>query len=188
MNDLVWYVYRHPEGQTGPFDKQQITRMLDSNMIPQNAYLYKTGWEDWRPLSEALESLGETRSSKEMSGPEKRAHIDRSPRATIKGRIIVHNNGQLIIGGGVNISASGIFIETTDKLFQLGETLKLTCRVDGFLKAFNATAVVTRFNDDHRFPLGYGMKFEELDKAIAREIQALIDQINEHLSSPPAAR
>ena len=189
MSDPIWYVYQNSK-QTGPFEKERVLNMLDTNMIAQNAYLFKAGWKDWCPLEDCLAELGRGRGQEQppTPGSSPRIRKERSPRATIKGRIIVHNNGQLVIGGGVNISSSGIFVETPDPLFKIGEKLKLTCRVDGFVKAFNVVAVVMRFNEDKKFPVGYGMKFEALDKKIAKEIQILIDQSNEILNQQIATK
>ena len=119
---------------------------------------------------------------KRVSSPEEGSFSEdrrnSAPRATIRGRIIVHNSGQIVIGTGVNISASGIFVETTDPIFRLGETLKLTCRVEGVLRPFHVQAVVVRLNNDRRFPLGYGMRFEGLAEPIRENIQRLIDDLN----------
>ena len=187
MSEQIWYVYQD-SNQSGPFETEKILQMLDKDMISQNAFLFKAGWKDWRPLADCLEKLGKTTPPPIPNPVAEPVQQDRSPRATIKGRIIVHNNGQLVIGGGVNISSSGIFIETPDPLFKIGEKLKLTCRVDGFIKAFNVVATVMRYNKDQKYPVGYGMKFDALDKKIANEIQQLIDQSNEMLNQRQVAK
>ena len=180
MRELLWYIYQDSQ-QTGPFALAQIHEMLDKHMIAQNAYLYKAGWKDWRSLPDCLsddelDGKGLCLPSDTKPEAKRSAYVNRAPRATIKGRIIVHNNGQLVIGSGVNISASGIFVETPDKLFRPGEILKLTCKVEGMKKAFNVIASVTRLNHDPCSPAGYGMRFEGLDKDLAKGIQKLIDQ------------
>jgi Tfp pilus assembly protein PilZ len=86
----------------------------------------------------------------------------------------VHNNGQVIIGSGVNISATGIFVETNDQIFTVGEKLKLSVRVDGFVRAFNVLARVVRYNSDPRFPVGFGLMFVGLDKGIGDEIERMV--------------
>ncbi len=88
--------------------------------------------------------------------------------------MIVHNNGQLVIGVGVNISTTGIFVETRDEIFKLEEKLKLSVRVDGIKRPFNVIARVIRYNSDVRFPSGYGLKFENLDPKIKDEIEGLV--------------
>ena len=129
------------------------------------------GWNDWRPHEECAEELGLKVSSPQPTSAERRSA---APRATIQGRVIVHNNGQLIIGSGVNISATGIFVETQDQIFTVGEKLKLSVRIDGFVKAFNVIARVVRFNSDPRNPVGFGLSFEGLDRGIGDEIERMV--------------
>lgn len=190
MSEQVWYVYQESQ-QLGPFAHQQLVQLFSTNMVAQDAYIFKVGWKDWRPVEECQNDLGisldqvvsESDVHSQTSAPVELSSERRSraPRATIKGRVIVHNNGQLVIGAGVNISASGIFVETSDLIFNIGETLKLTCRIDGRINAFNVSAVVMRFNDDSRFPVGYGLRFSDLEPHIANEIQQMIDQENQSL-------
>jgi hypothetical protein len=175
MNDQVWYVYQHGQ-QLGPFAALQIRQMIDIKMIPQDAYLFKVGWKDWRPIEETLEELGVAGAPKTTKASDERRST--APRATIAGRVIVHNDGQLIIGSGVNISSSGMFVETRDQMFNVGERLKVSVRVDGFSRAFNTVAQVVRFNSDPRFPVGYGLRFEGLEGEIAKEIQSAVDKQN----------
>ncbi|MCH2192495.1 MAG: PilZ domain-containing protein, partial [Gammaproteobacteria bacterium] len=94
------------------------------------------------------------------------------------GRVVVHNNGQLTIGQGVNISASGIFVETSDQLFSVGEQLKLSVRCDGLKKPFNAEADVIRFSSDPRWPVGYGLRFVDIPEQIRKNIQELVEELN----------
>jgi Tfp pilus assembly protein PilZ len=169
--DIHWYVYQNSQ-QLGPFATPQILQMLSTNMITQNAYLFKIGWKEWRPIEDTFEELG-YKSNVEPSTPERRAV---APRATINGRVIVHNNGQLIIGSGVNVSASGIFVETTEQLFTIGERLKLSVRIEGFVKAFNVVAHVVRFNSDPKYPVGFGLAFENLDQQMRDEIQRMVEK------------
>jgi hypothetical protein len=186
MNEQVWYVYQNGQ-QLGPFSAPQIKQMVDIKMIPQDSYLFKVGWKDWRPIEETYDELGLESSAPgpNLSESERRAT---APRATIAGRVIVHNNGQLVIGGGVNISSSGIFVETKDQIFTVGERLKLSVRAEGFTRPFNVLAQVVRYNSDPKFPVGYGLRFDELEDGIAREIQRKVDESNRKNSAPKIAK
>ena len=171
MSDQNWFVYQSNQ-QLGPFATAQVKQMLDSKMIAQDAYLFKAGWKDWRPMEDCLEELGlKPVAPQQPSSPERRFA---APRASIQGRVIVHNNGQLIIGSGVNVSASGIFVETNEQIFTVGEKLKLSVRIDGFVKAFNVFARVVRYNSDPRHPVGFGLTFVGLDKNIGDEIERMV--------------
>lgn len=175
MSEQVWYVYQNSQ-QLGPFGESQVKQMIGIKMIPQDAYLFKVGWKDWRPIEETLEELGLSPAKATKSSSERR---DAAPRATINGRVIVHNNGQLVIGSGVNISATGIFVETKDRLFTIGENLKLSVRSESISKPFNATAAVVRYNADIKYATGYGLHFLDLDQSISQEIQTAVDRLNQ---------
>lgn len=173
MSEQVWYIYQQGQ-QLGPFDASQLKQMIDSKMIAQDAYLFKVGWKDWRPVEDCFNELGVI-SNAPPATPQRRAG---APRATIQGRVIVHNNGQLVIGAGVNISTTGIFVETTDEIFTIGEMLKLSVRCEGLQHPFNVQAKVMRFTTDAKFATGYGLQFENLDPSIRDEIEQLVKEQN----------
>lgn len=175
MEDKHWYCFQN-KAQLGPFSTVTIIEMYHNKIITQESYLFKVGWKDWRPLEDCLKELElSTNSQQKPSSPEK--IIERrknAPRATVGGQIIVHNNSQLIKGKAANISSTGLFIETSEAIFNIGEKIKLTCKVDGLSKPFNAVAMVMRFSVHQAYPQGYGMMFEKLDPKIAKQIEGLI--------------
>lgn len=184
MSEQVWYVYQNGQ-QLGPFAGHQIKQMVDSKMIPQDAYVFKVGWKDWRPIEETYSEIGVESMPEMVASPERRSA---APRASIGGRVVVHNNGQLVIGAGVNISSTGIFVETKDQIFTVGERIKLSVRSESLSRPFNVSAQVVRFNSDPSFPIGYGLRFEDLDESISIEIQKAVDLHNSLLKSHKAAR
>jgi hypothetical protein len=174
-DENIWYLYQN-SNQMGPFDTQQILQMFNSNMIAQDGYVFKVGWKDWRPVEEGLDELGLKFSSTPASPKELETRRQAAPRASIAGRIVIHNDGQLAIGKGINISPTGIFVETTEKLFQVGEQIKMSVRAEGISRPFNVVAKAIRYNSDPRYPIGYGLKFEELEDGIKSEIMDLVKQ------------
>jgi hypothetical protein len=182
--DQYWFIY-HNGQQLGPFGSDQLKQLHANHMIAQDAYLFKVGWKDWRPLEQCLEEFGLPPVSLKPDAQ----RVQGAPRASIQGRVIVHNNGQLAIGSGVNISATGIFVETNDEIFTIGEKLKLSVRCDGIKKPFNVIAQVIRFNVDPRFPVGYGLKFDSIDPDVSQEIEALVSARNQNRqAAPPIAK
>lgn len=170
MKNEAWYVYQNGQ-QNGPMEKEEVASMLASGQVASDAFLFKGGWKDWKPLAECASEF----AAATMPPPPPTSDTDeRPPRATISGQIIVHNNGDLIIGSGVNISSSGIFVETSEKLFSVGEIIKLTCRVEGLSKPFNAQARVVRFHKEGAELPGYGVQFEDIETGVAAEIDLLI--------------
>lgn len=172
MSERVWYTYQD-EKQLGPFNQDQVKQLIVTKTITPNSFVFKVGWKDWVLLRDVLAEFDmgtppppPVRFAEEAG--------KRPPRASIHGRVIVHNDGQLVLGSGVNISSTGIFIETPDLIFKLEEKLKLTCQVQGIKSSFNVTAQVIRFNDDSKMPVGYGLRFLDLDSEIEEAINQLI--------------
>lgn len=173
MSEQIWYLYQNGQ-QVGPFDQAQLTQLYTTKMIAQDGYLFKVGWKEWRPLEEVLSELGLEAPEEALSDDNLQKRRQSAPRATVSGSVIVHNNGQLTIGKGVNISASGMFVETSERQFTVGEKLKLTVRCDGLKKPFNVTAEVIRFNTQPPYPTGYGFRFEGISEAVKSEIDRLV--------------
>ena len=182
MSEQVWYLYQNGQ-QVGPFETQQVSQLFLNNMIAKDGYIFKVGWKDWRPIEEGFEVLGipnpnQVRLSPEEAKQQIEKRLEGAPRASIKGRVVVHNNGQLTIGQGVNISEGGIFVGTSDQIFTIGETLRLSIRCDGLPKAFNADATVIRFNSDPKMPVGYGLKYTKIDPHAQSSIRQLVEDAN----------
>lgn len=175
MSEQIWYLYQNGQ-QLGPFEKAQVVQLHSSKMIAQDAYVFKVGWKEWRPIEEIAAELG-IGSGQAMNTSSEALDRRRAtaPRATVTGSVIVHNNGQLTIGKGVNISASGMFVESADRIFTVGERLKVTVRCNGLKSPFNAVAEVIRFNGEPPYPVGYGFRFEGLTTEVQTEIQRLVD-------------
>ena len=51
MSDNNWFVFQGNQ-QQGPFDTPKMSEMLTSKIIAQDAYIFKAGWKDWRPLED----------------------------------------------------------------------------------------------------------------------------------------
>lgn len=185
MSDQTWYVFQNAK-QIGPFNNVQLGKLIVEESILQDAFLFKTGWADWRPIGECIQDLEQVRkhmneavqpppvpiSPEGMNAAGSRRHG--APRASTHGRIIIHNNGQLSIGSGVNISVTGIFVETREQLFDVGEQLKLSVRCDGMSRPFNVVAEVTRYNANPLWPIGYGLRFADLSEEIKDQIEKLV--------------
>ena len=178
MSEQVWYVYQNGQ-QIGPFDNQQVNQLLINKMISHEGFIFKVGWKDWRPLKEGLEELGVDGASVPPEVTATPVDPKRPPRASVAGRVVVHNNGQLTIGDGANISSTGIFVETKEEIFKVGEQLKLSVRCDGLDAAFNAEAAVIRFSSDSRFPVGYGLQFIDISDKARQDIEQLVKSLNQ---------
>ena len=154
MPEDSWYIYQN-DTQQGPFTREKVLEFANNNMIAQNAFLFHAQWDSWRSYSECLDELKiPPQTEKRSSGQ----------RISIQGKIIVHDDRQLVIAEGVNLSVSGICIETDNQLFEIGADLKLTCKIDNLDRPFNAITRVIHYNDNEKYKKGFGLKFEQIEK------------------------
>lgn len=176
--EAIWFLYAGGV-QLGPFTIDQVNQLVVKKAVSHEAFVFRVGWKDWRPLEECVEELGIAKGIvPERSAQQLQERRNLAPRASIGGRVVIHNNGNLTIGAGVNVSSSGIFVETHEPIFSLGEKLKLSVKVDGMDRPFNAVATVIRYNSDPRFPLGYGLRFEVLSDRARQDIERLVLAVN----------
>ena len=74
-----------------------------NNMIAKDGYIFKVGWKDWRPIEEGYEALGipNPNQAAPVTQEEYKKQVEKrlegAPRASINGRVVVHNNGQIVI-------------------------------------------------------------------------------------------
>ena len=200
MSEFSWYVYQAGQ-QMGPFSDEQVRQLLTIKMISQDAFIFKDGWEDWRSIKEIFSDTQANQAPSAAApppAPAGGAGIEQPPpqqqlqqrmtRVGIRGRVVAHNDGRVIISGGINISASGIFVETEVENrtpgFQVGERIKLTIKADDLSYPFNVVAEMMRFNSDSsNHPTGYGMKFIDLPADIKSDIERLASAVEKRKAS-----
>lgn len=171
--EAVWFIFAGGQ-QIGPFTVDQANQLVARKAVAPDAYLFRVGWKDWRPVEECHEELGLPAPAKvDQAALEDRRKV--APRASVSGRVVIHNNGNLTIGSGVNISTSGIFVETSEPIFTIGEKLKLSVKAEGMDQPFNAVAQVVRYNSDPRYAVGYGLKFDVLSDRARSDIRRLVE-------------
>ena len=170
-NDPVWFVHVQDQ-QLGPFSKVQLYQQFQENQFQLDILLFREGWKEWKPVMSCLHDLGFPLQidGKCLTMREQRR---KGPRISIAGQIIVHNQGNLAVGTGVNLSATGLFVETDQQLFRVGEKLILTCKVTQLPAPFHAKAEVIRFNKGTDSPTGFGLKWTEIPPDILQQIQEL---------------
>jgi Tfp pilus assembly protein PilZ len=170
--DKIWFISQG-EDQMGPFTKEELFQQIVEKAYDDSIFLFCTGWKDWMPVAEALKQVNLPLAIEggKIKLQERRTQ---GARVEIHGQIIVHNQGDLLIGSGVNLSAAGLFVETDKSLFKVGEVLQLTCKLVDMAHPFQAKAEVVRFNSNHEFPVGFGMRWKEIPGEVVAEIQQLV--------------
>ena len=182
MSDKIWFIHQN-EQQMGPFESQQLLQLRDNNMISQNAFVFKTGWQDWHPIKTIwVEIEAQALGNKPSSIPEAATVVEENPaerrssgtRVNISGRIIAHNNSQIVFASAVNVSESGLYVATNEEIFHVGEEVKITVQIEQLNKSFNAIAQVVHYNSDPQFIKGYGLIFKEVNNVIKAKIKDLV--------------
>ena len=202
MSEREWYIHQNNE-QLGPFDLEAFHYKMNQLGNAPSTLIFRTGWTQWRPYSECRQEIQPTPPPPAAPSPLKQpkkgdAHQSedtalrfkhltqetsklepirqqRSTRSSVQGQVIVHNNDNLIFAQSVNISAEGLFIKTDKPIFNIGEILKITCRVKELGAPFNAEAQVVRRSNQKTEPSGYGLFFTSLTSDISKRIHALIE-------------
>ena len=114
--------------------------------------------------------------SKDESKKIDSGHQARSARFEIAGQVLVHNSDNLVFAQAANISSHGVFIKTDKQIFNIGEILKLTCRIKELGKPFHAEAQVVRRNTTGRESSGYGLFFTSIKPEISKSIGSIADK------------
>jgi hypothetical protein len=79
-------------------------------------------------------------------------------RLPFHAKVLIHKNDRYVKGRAVNISKSGIFVESLLPIFKKEETVNLSIRSDSG-ERYNVIAKVTRFNAGPYGRKGYGLQF-----------------------------
>ena len=144
-------------------------------------YVFREGFDDWRRLGE-IEELSEiarasARAPESNSGDRTVRSRDRriQPRAAISDLVVAHNDSNLTSGLVTDISASGIFLETSDKCFRLNDEIKVTLKQStGLGKPILLRGTVVRQTSISRSRFGYGVELMNLDERTRTSIAAYV--------------
>jgi hypothetical protein len=60
-DSAAWYVRPASGGQFGPVDTAGFRQWIGEGRVAADAWVWRTGWSDWRPGVEAVRSLGATK-------------------------------------------------------------------------------------------------------------------------------
>lgn len=192
MSKRIWFYYAK-EVQVGPLTFEEIKAAVEDAGLAPTDFIFREGFADWVPLRDVPELhlappppalrvppppkgtvAPDTRrpqvaiAKKEFSSPQ------RHPRAPLSESAIAHNDLDVARGRVSNISLSGVFFETDEKVFQINDEVKLTLKQGGLGKPLNLRGVVVRLNRDARFPQGYGLELSGVDEVVRARIDEYV--------------
>ncbi len=180
MEDNVkWFMFQN-ENQTGPYQTQELKRLITAGQVLETAYVWQEKYTEWKLVSEVAE-LKETRAvgapplpktaEKSLSElkPEKRT----VPRKPLLAQVYVTNQSELATGICRDISVGGMQLLTDKIPGQVGSSIQLnvTPPKDSGLKPFVAEGVIVRILEDKR---GFAFRFTQISADAKKSIESYI--------------
>ena len=176
----VWFYYAS-EVQVGPMGFESLREAIECGAIGIEDYVFREGFHDWRRLGE-IDELSEiarasVRAPESNSGDRTVRSRDRriQPRAPLSDLVVAHNDNHLTSGLVADISASGIYLETSDNCFRLNDEVKITLKHGtGLGKPILLRGTVVRQTSAGRSRFGYGVELMNLDERTRTTISAYV--------------
>jgi hypothetical protein len=121
-------------------------------------------------LNKMKDHIARKRPQKEKAPPQQIIpRRTRAPRIAFPGKVLMVKNDRYLKGRSVNISNTGIFVETFEKVFEEQELVRLIIKPDGPRKTFKLIARVVRYNSYLNQLRGYGLEFVKPVKLVLRK-------------------
>lgn len=168
-----WYIHSNFI-ESGPFSKEDVIEIIESNKLANDSYVFREDWKRWAPIIETKEFSKYFSNQKLQNNSTEK--IDRHERVTVKARVEIFREKHLVLTNTVDISKSGIFIETDRNILKQGEIVRLICRFNNSNDVVEAKAEVMRYIDQPTKVHGYGLRFSEIDTSVLNVIDRLVSK------------
>ncbi len=182
----LYFVFFH-KSQYGPFTNQELKHLFEAHKLDSTAYLWQTGWPNWKSVSEIEEfakiasttPVQKTEKSSKESKPKKdktkivsnRRERRTTPRKPLIARLFVSNNEDVVIAVCRDISIGGMQVLTDRIPGEIGTKIKLNVtpadskKVTGFI----AEGEIVRKLEDGR---GFSFRFTKLSSDAKKTIDS----------------
>ena len=87
------------------------------------------------------------------------AQRGRAKRVRFDARVLMVKNQRYLKGAVLNISRTGLFVVTHERVFQENEAIRVVIRPKGSSRSYKIVARVVRFEARLGCPHGYGLRF-----------------------------
>ena len=168
-----WYIHQL-KATYGPFTREQLIGLILERRIHREALLRDESWPAWRPLMECLDELSETEASRKAREAKTSERRVGAPRVELVAPVSARSTNVVTTAETKDISVSGIFLSTPERIFRLGETIELDLPPTVLGEGFQAKAEVMRYNANARFNVGYGLRFTEIDNRVIVAVARLV--------------
>ena len=82
----------------------------------------------------------------------------RAKRYGFAAKVLIHKNTRYVMGQGINVSRSGVFVAAARDVFKVNELVRLDIRPQGTQTTYRIIARVARFQEEGE-RRGYGLEF-----------------------------
>jgi hypothetical protein len=166
-----WHLMKG-ENKFGPFQYQDIVKMLQQKIVYPFDMVWNQGMNDWKRVAELADFHPEAirqlySEAKDTNG----VFIQRQfKRSKFSGRVILHDNLTLWKGQGFEISKGGAGVKIQNALIVPGQQIFAHFVGHGEWPAFNAQCEVVskKFVNDNS-PVEYGLRFLSLSQDAQEE-------------------
>jgi GYF domain 2/PilZ domain len=207
----IWFYFAN-ENQVGPLSFQELEGAVQDGALHQQDYVFRDGYKDWifakdvpelqvsfqlssTLASSAAVSSAQTVTNATSATTAKLSLVNensssrvnpglRSLRVVMEERVVAHNEQRVVSGKIENISVSGVFFHTSEEVFGLNDSIKLTLKEGkGLGKPVQLQGIVVRKSNSTQGPnktYGYGIELRSIDDASRTRIE---DYISRHKAS-----
>lgn len=166
-----WFVLKG-EHRFGPFQIEDIVRMLQQKVVFPFDFIWHAGLPDWKRVAEIEEFKPENiKTLFENAGKKSDVFVPRKhKRKKYSNRVIIHDNLSLWRGQGFEISKGGVGVVMPNALIVPGQQVFVHFTGDEGWPSFNAVCEVVskKFVSDDR-PVEYGLRFLSLSQDVQEE-------------------
>jgi hypothetical protein len=157
--------------------EEDILGKMVRKEVKESDYVFRAGFENWQLLSQTPQLMDKLKLAKvppvpphQDQGKDKRAAL----RGDINEGVVAHNGAKIASGVLRDISTGGVFLETKQKIFQIGEVIKLIVKEGKNIgKPIYFSCEVVRVDGSK----GYGLKFKDVSEDTFKCIENYMKKI-----------
>lgn len=174
-----WFALKG-ELRFGPFAYIEVVRLLQEKSIYDSDYVWHSGLDGWKMVSELPDFTAEAIRKLRDSGLVKADDVffrRRHARVPHDCSILMHNNHKVFRGRGIEISAGGAGLILENANLDVGHQVFLHFKPGSDLPAFNTLCeIMSRRavdSSDVATPVNYGVKFLKIESKTTNAIEVL---------------
>ena len=139
---VEWFVLKG-QSQFGPFTQHEMVRLMQEKSLFEFDFIWNSSMKDWKRLVEVEEFSKENIQSLLKNKTTKDSFFSRQyERTPFEGRVIVHNQNEMWVASGKEISQGGMGLYIADSMIVPGQVLNFHVKGHGDQETFNVKGEV----------------------------------------------